>query len=315
MLIGTYKRSRMRILFITSSRLGDAIIASGILEYYRNLHPDARITVACGAVAAPLFDRLPGRSRTIVFEKEKFDIHWLKLWARTVGHVWDLVIDTRGSGLALALAAKKRVMIRGGRRPGRRYQQLGAAIGVTPAPLPVVWTAAADRERAAALLPAGPPLIAFGPTANWIGKIWPAERFIALFRALAAGPLAAARLAIFAGPGPAERALAQPLLDAFPHAIDLVGRLSIAEAAACLERADLYVGNDSGLMHLAAAAGIPCLGLFGRSMASEYAPAGPRAMAVVAPGPAGAAPMENLELDDVLHAARQLLGQPRLVSA
>lgn len=304
----------MRILFITSSRLGDAVISCGILEYLRKTHPAARITVACGAVAAGVFERLPGLERLIVFEKRRFDAHWLMLWLRTAGHVWDIAVDVRGSALTLALPVRQRIIIKGGRRPGRRYQQLGAAMGLDPAPLPVAWTGTADRARAAALLPDGRPVIALGPTANWDGKIWPAERFIAVYHALAAR-LPAAQAAIFAGPGEAERARAAPVLAGIPGALDLVGRLSVPEAAACLARASLFIGNDSGLMHLAAAAGTPTLGLFGRSRADEYAPAGPRTAVAIAPGPAGEAPMAGLTVEAVAAAASGLLDVAAPVAA
>jgi ADP-heptose:LPS heptosyltransferase len=295
----------MRILFITSSRIGDAVISCGILERLRTDHPGARITIACGAVAEGVFLRLPGLERLIVFEKERFDLHWLRLWTRLVGHVWDLVVDVRGSAIALFLPARRRRMLRGGRRPGRRYEQLGAAMGFTPAPLPVTWTAPDDDSRAAALLPAGP-VIGLGPTANWDGKIWPPDRFVAVYQALAAA-LPGARAAVFAGPGEAERARAAPVLAALPDAVDLVGRLSLPEVAACLRRCALFIGNDSGLMHIAAASGTPTLGLFGRSRAEEYAPAGPRTAVAVAPGPDGEAPMDGLTVDAVLQAARSLL--------
>jgi ADP-heptose:LPS heptosyltransferase len=294
----------MRILFITSSRIGDAVISCGILERLRTEHPGARITVACGAVAEGVFLRLPGLERLIVFEKELFDLHWLRLWTRLVLHVWDIVVDVRGSALAVFLPARRRHMLRGGRRPGRRYEQLGQAMGFTPAPLPVAWVSAADEAKAAALLPAGP-IIGLGPTANWTGKIWPPERFVALFEALRA-QAPGARAAIFAGPGAQERALAAPVLAALPDAIDLVGRLSLPEVAACLRRCRMFVGNDSGLMHIAAAAGTPTLGLFGRSRADEYAPAGPRTAVAIAPGPPGEAAMDGLTVDAVLAAARTL---------
>jgi len=294
----------MRILFITSSRIGDAVISCGILEQLRLQNPAARITVACGAVAEGVFLRLPQLERLIVFEKERYDLHWPRLWTRLVGHVWDIVVDVRGSGLALFLWARRRHMLRGGRRPGRRYEQLGAAMGFAPAPLPVAWVGAADTAKAARLLQG--PVIGLGPTANWSGKIWPPERFVALFEALAAH-MPGARAAVFAGPGQAERALAAPVLAALPGAIDLVGALSLPEAAACLQRCKLFVGNDSGLMHIAAAAGTPTLGLFGRSRADEYAPAGPRTAIAVAPGPAGEAPMEGLTVAAVLAAAEALL--------
>ena len=100
---------------------------------------------------------------------------------------------------------------------------------------------------------------------------------------------------------------AAPVLEAIPGAIDLVGKLSLAQVAACLRRCRIFIGNNSGLMHIAAAAGTPTLGLFGRSRADEYAPAGLRTAIAVAPGPAGDAPMEGLTLDSVLEAARSLL--------
>jgi ADP-heptose:LPS heptosyltransferase len=295
----------MRILFITSSRIGDAVISSGILEHLRLKNPNARITVACGAAAAGVFTGLPGLERLIVFEKERFDLHWLKLWPRLVGHIWDIAVDVRGSGLSFFLGVRRRFLIRGGRRPGRRYEQLGAALGLVPAPLPVTWTRPVDAGVARTLFGIEP-IIALGPTANWDGKIWPPERFVALFQALA-DQIPGARAAVFAGPGAAERARAAPVLAALPGAIDLVGKLSLSEVAACLARVKIFIGNDSGLMHIAAAAGAPTLGLFGRSLADEYAPAGLRTAVAIAPGPPGDAPMTGLTVATVLAAARTLL--------
>ena len=136
--------------------------------------------------------------------------------------------------------------------------------------------------------------------------MWPADRFVALFHALEP-LLPGARAVIFAGPGAGERAMAAPVLAALPGAVDLAGCLSLPEAAACLARCRLFVGNDSGLMHLAAAAGTPTLGLFGPTPASEYAPAGRRAAAVEAPGPPGQTPIEALGVDQVLTSARSML--------
>ena len=157
----------------------------------------------------------------------------------------------------------------GGRRPGHRLAQLGALLGLDPPPLPVAWFAPADARRAEMLLPGDGPWIALGPTANWDRKVWPAERFVTLTDALTApaGPLAGARVAVLGGPGAAERAMAAPVLDGLgdERAVDLVGNLSLPEAAAVLARCALFVGNDSGLMHLSAATGTPTLGLFGPS--------------------------------------------------
>jgi ADP-heptose:LPS heptosyltransferase len=131
------------------------------------------------------------------------------------------------------------------------------------------------REAAAGLILEGLPVLAIGPTANWGGKQWPADRFAALaLRSTGAGGLLGGASVAVLGAEP-EREMAQPVLDALPaeRRIDLIGR-SLPVAAACIERSTLYVGNDSGLMHIAAATGTPTLGLFGPSPETRYGPWG-----------------------------------------
>ena len=282
------------------------MLSTGLLDHLLRTMPNPEITIACGPVAAGLFERMPGRVRTIVVEKRPHDLHWLSLWRACVGTRWDLAIDLRGSAVTLLLPARRRAIMRGGRRSGHRIIHLGGVLGLDPPPVPVVWTAAADQARAEALLPAGRPLVALGPTANWSGKVWPADRFAELFRRIRQA-LPDALPVVLAGPGEQEHAMAQGLLDRLDEAVDLRGQLSLAEVAACLQRCRLYVGNDSGLMHLAAATGIPTLGLFGPSRPSEYAPIGRRAAFVVAPGPDGEAPIAGLSVEAAAASALRLL--------
>lgn len=291
----------MRILFVTSNRIGDAVLSTGLLDHLIRSHPDARITIACGPAAEGLFARMPNHERTIVMEKQPYGRHWLPLWAASVGTLWDLVVDVRASALSYLVPTRARAVMR--KRGGHKIVQLAALLRLDPPPLPVAWTAAGDRALAARLLPSNGPVIAMGPTANWSGKIWPPDRFARLFQDLAAGPLPGARLAVFAGPGAQEHALAAPLLASVPAAINLAGQLSLPQAAACLARAALYVGNDSGLMHLAAAAGAPTLGLFGPTPAAEYGPAGRQAAVALS----STTRMEDLAVADALAAAANLL--------
>jgi len=297
----------MRILFITATRVGDAVLSTGLLDHLLHTHPTARFTIACGPIAEGVFARMPRREATLLMDKRRSNLHWVQLWRRTVGTLWDLVVDLRGSALAFLLPARHRAIMHGGRRTGHKLAQLAATLGIAPPPLPVGWTNAADQARAEALLPTGPRYIGLGPTANWAGKAWPAERFAALFLAVRDQALRGARPVVFAGSGTAEQAMAAPVLAALPEAVDLTGRLLLPEASACLSRCALFVGNDSGLMHLAAAAGAPTLGLFGPTPAAEYAPAGRRTAVTLAPGPLGAAPMAGLMVADAVAAALGLL--------
>jgi lipopolysaccharide heptosyltransferase III len=266
----------MRILFVTATRIGDAVLSTGLLSHLVERFPGARLTIAAGPVAAPLFEAVPGLERLLVVDKQRWGLHWLVLYARAVSHRWDLVVDLRGSVLAWLLRAdERRVMAKGD--PGEhRVRQLGRLFDLGSPPAPVLWTAPGHDRAAEALLPPGLPVVAIGPAANWRGKQWRAERFAELARLLTApeGPLPGARIAVLAAAH--ERAQAAPLLSAVASAsvIDLVGRIDLLTAVAVLRRCALFIGNDTGLMHIAAAVGIPTLGLFGPSPVEQYAPWG-----------------------------------------
>jgi ADP-heptose:LPS heptosyltransferase len=307
----------VRILFISSTRIGDAVLSTGLLDHLMRAHPEARFTIVCGRVAEGVFRRMPRLDRLIAVEKRRYSLHWLDIWGQLATTRWDMVVDLRASAIAWLLWTRERKIIQGGRRPGHRLTHLAALLGVTPPPLPVIWTAPEDTARAAALLPEDRPWLVLGPTANWHRKVWPAERFAELALRLTApdGALPGAGIAILGGPGDQERSMATPVLTALPQALDLVGKLDLPEVAAVLARAAMFIGNDSGLMHLAAAAGAPTLGLFGPTPSDEYGPAGPKARAVLADGPPGQGAMEDLPVARVLESAEALLGQAAKVPA
>jgi len=267
----------MRILFITSTRVGDAILSMGLLDHLIDRHPGARVTVACGPAAASLFEAVPGLDRIIVLDKMPFSLHWLRLWALTIGIFWGAVVDLRRSPMSYMLVARRHYRLGRGRTGLHRVRQLAEVLDLSETPpSPKLWLSDAAEKLAAELIPDGPPVLAIGPTANWRAKTWGAEHFSELTKRLTGedGILPGGRIAVFGRDD--ERPSVIRLIEAIPPGsrIDLVGRLDLMGAAACLGRCQFYVGNDSGLMHLAAATGIPTLGLFGPSPVVHYAPWG-----------------------------------------
>jgi len=266
----------MKLLFVTSTRVGDAILSTGLLDRIIERNPGARITVACGPAAAPLFEAVPGLERIIVLDKMLFSLHWLRLWLLCAGRIWDLVIDLRNAPVTYLLVRKMR---RGMPRDGsdeRRVERMTRVLDLDRTPDPKLWTKQAHLDYAADAIPDGGPVLAVGPTANWQAKTWRPEYFTELIERLTlpTGILPGARVAVFGRDD--ERPMALGLIGSIPEElrIDLVGKLDLLTAYACLERCDFYVGNDSGLMHLAAASGLPTLGLFGPTQEQLYAPWG-----------------------------------------
>ena len=228
---------------------------------------------------------------------------------------WDLVVDLRGSALSWTLWAKKRRVFRWVDYTIHRVESLGRFFALDEPPAPRIWWSATEEAFAAKNIGDGSPVLALGPTANWTGKILPAERFTALLGLLtgADGIFPDARIAVFGAAGGCN--IVRPVLQAIPpeRCIDQVGTVDILTAAACFNNCDLFVGNDSGLMHMAAATGPP-LGLFGPSEPRHYASWGRHyAFAEAAlVGPRGFDPrttgslMTSLSVDRVVGAAEDL---------
>lgn len=266
-----------KILFITSSRIGDAVLSSGLLSYMASNEENAKITIACGPLATSLFEGSPNVERIIPVKKEPYNKHWIKLWRAVIGTKWDIVVDLRDSAVSRLIRAKRRYIF--GKhidKSQHKVLQNAAVMKLTDAPKPKLYYSIPQQEQAQELIPDGTPVVGIGPTANWAGKTWPVERFIEIIKWMSApsGLMPDARIAVFAAPG--EEEIAQKLLATIPkeRALDVIAKTSPGAAAATLARCDFYIGNDSGLMHCAAAAGIPTIGVFGPSYPHLYAPWG-----------------------------------------
>lgn len=111
------------------------------------------------------------------------------------------------------------------------------------------------------------PWLAFGMTASHPPKVWPADRFAPLAVRVAGGGTA-----FFVG-GPGDKALAEAAAAAVTGCTGVsVCGLPLNQLMALFEACDLYVGNDSGPLNVAAGVGVPALGLFGPTPPLSYTP-------------------------------------------
>jgi len=264
----------MNILFITSNRVGDAVLSTGLLAWLERRYPEARFTIACGPYAGDLFRAVPRLDSLIILRKQSWNRHWLKLWQACFHREWDLIVDLRNSLVSRLLRAKNKRYIR---RLSDRHKVVenATALNLRPPPNPRLWLDHRARHAAAETLPAPRPLLAIGPAANWPAKQWPIESFLLLTQKLTAphGPLPGAKVMMIADSHESDQLIS--LRNAIPadQRIEIIGR-DLLTVAACLKEARLFIGNDSGLMHIAAAMGTPTLGLFGPGNENIYGPWG-----------------------------------------
>ncbi|MBI3978476.1 MAG: glycosyltransferase family 9 protein [Chloroflexi bacterium] len=191
--------------------------------------------------------------------------------------------------------------------------EAGPAPSVTPAAIPRFFPTHAERVEARGVLNrlglapgvSGRRLIAIHPGSGGARKNWPAERFAAVADALLRR---GESVLIVAGPadgeavGQVERRLWQWRRSDQLAQIPL---LPLPVLAATLEQADAYLGNDSGVSHLAAAAGTPTVAIFGPTDPAIWAPRGRRVRVLrfALPGePAGRQTADQAEVAEVMRA-------------
>lgn len=307
--------SAPKVLFVSSNRIGDCVISSGVIREIGRQLPGARITVAAGRPPAPLFRSAPGVDRVVILDKKPMSGHWFDLWRQVRGTSWDLVIDIRGSALAWAVPARRRVVYTRKWETGLRKVEMVSRLMGGEAPLdPEIFLDDQSRAEAAAVIDpqlqtgSGPgPILALAPIAHQPGKSWPADRWGQLVERLRADSRFDGWRFMPVG-GPGDRPPATPALEAAgERGIDCVGKGDILCSAAAIDRATLFVGNDSGLMHVAAALGRPTLGLFGPTEWWLYGPWGPRTRTVASNETRGQfAPIEDLTVQRVFSAVVDL---------
>jgi len=305
------------ILFLAPADLGETVLASGALAHV--LGEGDAVTVLASPESAPLFRAVPGLAAVrAVAGDAGIAQHW-RAWMELARGRYDLVIDGRGGFLGRAMPAARRVALRPAAQLRHLSEAWADAAGAERALAPRLWLDDAARAGAAHVAPDGARLLLLAPGGAAEAKRWPAERYAAVARRLADGPLVGARILVL-GAARRDAAITRAIVSSLDAdgvaAVDLGEGCDLLTAAALAERATLCIGNDNALTHIAAAMSAPTLTLFGPTDERVRAPSGPRtrtlrgrsfeAAATLAPLDARAA-MEDVSIDAVEAAALDLL--------
>lgn len=291
----------MRILVVKLGDLGDFILTTPALAALREAHPTATIDLLGVPAAAPLLANglvnnhlllprgalesalatAPLRPLALAgaLRRRAYDAFVL------LQHLTTAAGTAKYAALALASGAPRRVGLDNGRGPfltdrvrdqgfGARHEAdywlaVAARLDADPSPRPtLVPFADADATAAEALLADTPrPIVALHPGSGpySTARRWPADRFVAVGRALTTQRNAS--LVVVGNERPVNATVA-----AATGARDLTGRTSIGTLAALLSRVDLLICNDGGVMHVGVAAGTPIVAIFGLTDPRAWGP-------------------------------------------
>ena len=286
-----------KILIIKLTSMGDVIMSLPVAENIRQHDPDAVIGWVTEDKSLEAVQDYDGVDKLYVFKKRQIEA-WAKKHAyiKIIKYVlsfakeikrdkWEVALDLQGvfrSSLLPYLARiPKRVAYTKGLHkvfltknvdkkgfPGGHavewYQFMAREAGLISGhgKITLFYPLSDDKKRFAAEITAKyrarGPVVGISPLTRWDTKNWPAEYYTRLIVLLAEKNVTAL---VFGGP--AESAFADSVIGDSTNGVNLAGKLTVSELAAVISETDLFISGDSGPMHVAAAAGVPQIALFG----------------------------------------------------
>jgi heptosyltransferase-2 len=291
-----------RVIVLSPNWLGDAVMTLGALGDVRRAHAGSTLVVGARTPLAPLFRLVPQIDEVVEFTRDGdadriakvradvailFPNSFASAWAARRAGVperWGYRADARRFLLTRSVPRPL-----GSRHQSEYYRELVARLGMDTGGAPArVSVKSDDRARAGQLLAnegcaADALRIGIAPGAAYgRAKQWPPDRYAALIARLAAESGATA---VMIGSGgdreggvEIERCLARDRIERIDRAtgrarwVNLIGRTDLPLVAAVMTSCRTFVSNDSGAMHLAAAAGVPVIAVFGPTIEEETAP-------------------------------------------
>jgi len=329
------------ILVIDFGQLGDVVLSLPALRAIRERFPKATVTVAVGKPGAEVVELSGFADSTLVVDRVALrdgpKLVSLARIAKLVQGVrqsrFDFVIDLHSLSetnlLGFLSGAPKRLY---SRRPTRsldflanfhprppveidhrrrhlidRYLDVLIPLGVKDADrLPHLKTRAADDAAIEKILKqakadVGTPLVGLFPGAGHPSRRWPLKRFADLADFLTRND----QLRILVFLGPEEHAFVQYIRRRFPPNTLVLDRLTIPQVAAAQARLAVFVSNDTGPMHIAAAVGTPVVLLLDKRAPRSYLPQGDRHQIIYSSA------IDEVTVEEVYTAARTVLAGNR----
>ena len=261
----------MKILFICSNLIGDTILSLGAINYIINQNKEAKLTFVVGPTAAPLLENYKNIENIIIFKKRKLSLHWLDILKKTYRIKWDIIVDFRSSALSLLLKKNKKYIFKKLHNI-HHIKQLNSSFGFECSNL-FIPTSDDETNKVNNHLDSSFKHVVIFPGGNWTPKLWLAENFNETMKLLI--DRYDKIKFILVGSLKEKNKFYNLLIKDIKEdlIIDLFG-YNLTLTSAYMKKSDIFIGNDSGLMHLAVASKLRVISLFGPTNDTVYGPIG-----------------------------------------
>tara|TARA_B110000438_G_C15802582_1_gene645836 strand:- start:1363 stop:2283 length:921 start_codon:yes stop_codon:yes gene_type:complete len=257
----------VKILVISSNLIGDTILSTGVIEEFSKKYPNAKFTFILGPSAAQIYKNFPATENIIIIKKKNFNLHWLEMYKFVWKKKWEIIIDLRSSIISYFLLKKKKYIFKKYKNLNH-VDQLRKSFNLNNLSL-IIHTSKNENNEAIQNINKKFKHIIIFPGGNWIPKIWPIDYYNKLINLL--NNNFSNLKFIIVGSLEEKKIYSDKLKKGIADNIfiDLMGR-SLTLTSAYMKHSNLFIGNDSGLMHLSVASNLKTLALFGPTNDNVY---------------------------------------------
>lgn len=298
-----------KILFISLSNIGDAIMTTPVLQVLHELYPEAVIDIVGDQRSSEIFKYCPFRGRILHKQKQKFLRGVPSLLKALWFQSYDLIVDIRTDGMAYFIPAGKRFTKINkklnktvtGPHAVQQHMSIISELYQGAPPQCRIWVGEAENIFAEEAIGCyyGKKLLGLGIGAKAEKKIWSKENYLSLVEEVGIFFDAV----VFLGDD-RDKELSDFISSRVGMpCINLCGMTSILQSVAVQQLFLVFIGNDSGLGHMASAVGIPTITIFGAGEPGRYRPWGERSVWLQGKNN----DLENIKVDDVVYNLKKLM--------
>jgi len=261
-----------KILFITLSNIGDVVMTLPTFEFLNKKYPNSCFDLVCDKRSVEIFKYFPNIKKIFIKDKKKGLIGNFFLIQQLRKKKYDVAVDLR-TDIYLYFIKSKQKFFKNSHNNlhsvEKHFMSVERDLSKLPRPKIYIPKTILNKIKKLFFNEQDKTLsVALGANSSF--KIWPTEKYIALLN-----QMSKKFDQVFLLGDDRDFSKAEFFRKNYKNkSINLCGKLSLVESAAIIKKSDFFIGNDSGLGHIASALNIPCFIIFGVGNPLRYRPWG-----------------------------------------
>jgi len=261
-----------KILFVSLSNIGDAVMTLPTLIYLKKKHPSAKFDLICDARSVEIFQFFPSINKIYIRDKKGGMSYQFRFIRKIRQTYYDLAVDLKTDYLLWFLRAKRKIRkVNNKSLHSVEKHFISICSNLKKIPDSKIYIPTKLQNNVKKIFPSNKgKTIALALGANSNHKVWPTENYVRLIKLL---KIKFANIILIGSKNEMDKA--QLFKKLYTKKVyDFCGKLTLLETASVIKKSDFFIGNDSGLGHIASAVNTQSFIIFGDGDPDRYHPWG-----------------------------------------